>query len=136
MKFMFLVFVVVTSGVSLAWANRPCSDQKGGWRTACLQDRAQQGDESANRTYLDLQNKIKTLTNVSPAYNEQLRKLLKRNELDFITYAESYCDMQNVIAVEDTELNKILSCQIKTQELREEELKGIIETISTREEAK
>lgn len=131
----FIVFLVLGYALTAA-ADMPCADKKGGWRTACLQEAAQQADESATKTYVDMQSQIKDLTVVSPAYNQQLKTLLRKNELDFIKYSESYCDMQNVISVEDTELNKILSCQIKSFQLREAELKSIIETIIKRQAKK
>lgn len=116
-------------------AQETCGDQAGGWKTRCLRDQSQLADEEATRTYWELQNKIKALpTEVGPkGYADQLRSLLRKNELDYINYSESYCNMQVVLATVETELNRILSCQIHTAQTRTNELRKIIESVDLRQ---
>lgn len=133
MRHLLLSFLVLIPGA--LWAQAACDGESGGWRTRCLRDQAQISDEDSTRTYWELRNKISALpSSVGPKdYAKQLNMLLKKNELDYITYTESYCNMQVVLATAETEINRILSCQIHTANVRNQELKSIIESIDSRQ---
>lgn len=104
-----------------------CDNETGGWETRCLLIKNQQLDELLMRVYWRVQNKIKNNPEYSqlPEYKKQFHKLLRANEVDFIRYFESYCNMQIVLLVNDTELNKMLKCSIFNHESRINELKKV-----------
>jgi hypothetical protein len=105
-----------------------CQSQQGGWKAICLQDRTQLSDEEVTRVYWSLQKKIDLLAanGRTKEYSKQLSSLLRKNELDYIKYADSYCNMQTSLHDRDTEINKILKCTIKSNELRKQELVRIL----------
>lgn len=132
-RLLILTLLFLSSGAAQAVGY--CENEAGGWKTRCLRDQAQISDEETTRTYWELRNKISALpTNIGPKdYSKQLNLLLKKNELDYIKYTESYCNMQVVLATVETELNRTLSCMIHTSNLRNQELRSIIESIETRQ---
>lgn len=130
MPFLFLLAYFSTSHV--AFAEMPCEGQSGGWKAVCLQDKAEQADEEATRAYWELQTQIKKLQSQgrSKNYAQQLSSLVRKNELDFIQYSDSYCNVESVLLEVDTEIDKSLKCLIKTSELRKSEIHYIIDVIA------